>query len=163
MLPLTDVQDGSFDRWLPLGGSGGVHLVVGCRLTARGAENDKEEEGAALVGPGDAPASHSAREEALERFLRTRGLNPAKIRATSRDDAAWRVVANWKVFDLSGLGPKRKLLRFNRECLEWMEKKKEDPEKMTLDELRDRIESIELRIAVVEAEISELEALNGDE
>jgi hypothetical protein len=44
-----------------------------------------------------------------------------------------------------------------------MERKREDPEKMTLDELRDRIGSVELRIAAVEAEISELEAPSGDQ
>jgi hypothetical protein len=44
-----------------------------------------------------------------------------------------------------------------------MERKKEDPEKMTPDELRDRIRGIELSIRAVDKEISELEAPSDDQ
>jgi hypothetical protein len=160
--PLGDVRDDSFDGWLPLGGSGDVHLVIERRAMVRGADSDEEEE-EAPADTIDAPASQNAREETLERFLRACGLNPAQVRAKAKEDAPRRVEAKWKVFDRTGVGVKRKLLRFNRECLEWMERKREDSEKMTTDQLRERNREIELRISAVDAEISELETRTGDQ
>jgi hypothetical protein len=159
--PLGDLRGDSFDGWLPLGDSGDVHLIIERQAMARDADSEEEEE--APADAREAPASQNAREQTLERFLRSCGLDPAQVRAKAREDAAERVEANWKVFDLRGFFPKRKLLRFNRECLEWMERKREDPEKMTQDELRERIKAIELRISRVDAEISELEAPDGDQ
>jgi hypothetical protein len=105
-LPLGDVRGDSFDVWLPLGGSGDLHLVVERRATARGADSDEEEEEAAAADAGDTPAPQSAREGTLERFLRACGLDPAQVRAKARDDAAWRVQANWNAFDLGRSGLK---------------------------------------------------------
>jgi hypothetical protein len=160
--PLCEVFNGIMDKWLPLS-PGEIHVTVNIQEGCEEVDSDDEQD---LAPPGQndmetMPGSmRSARTETIEAFLRGLKLNPEELRAQARESAWSRYErTTLKEFEETTIrqGPKKRVLPFNRECLKTMRTQREDPEWLTADELRDRIEEIERQIKDIDAEIEDLE------